>query len=594
MPTSLRLPNNVSIDMLINIAQNIDDGIIITGAQLDEPGPRILYVNELICQITGYAEQELLGKTPRIFQGEGTSGAAMAHIRTQLSAGRSCQVELTNYRKNGEAFINELWIRPHHDSDGNISHFISIQRDVTKRNAVAEQLKGSLSLLQLFLKNVPIAVAILDRELRYVAVSPRWLLDYELEDRDIVGAHHYEVLPEIPERWREIHRRGLLGEKSRSNLDSFVRENGKVEWLRWELVPRHNGLDEIDGIIIFSELITERVVAENRSKISEERLKTVWDTVADAMIVIDNQGAILDVNKATTHMFGYEEAELLGQNAKILLPDPYCKEQDGYLHRYSQTGISQSIDQGSEMVAKRKNGQLFPVALNVNRIDHMNLFTAIVRDLSERVDLQRQVLEIAAEEDRRIGQELHDNLQQQLTGLGLLARSLAESLANDSSNHSARAVRLAEGLKDCINTVHHLAHGLIPVEVHASGLESALKQLASSVKQQSQIECNFCHDGNTDIKDNFLATHLYRIAQEAVTNALKHSQAKTITISLSKIDGFQELKISDDGVGIPIQSSAGGQGLKIMQYRASLFGGKLLIGPSASRGTEVKCRFQCS
>jgi two-component system, LuxR family, sensor kinase FixL len=246
------------------------------------------------------------------------------------------------------------------------------------------------------------------------------------------------------------------------------------------------------------------------------------------------------------------------------------------------------------MVAKRKNGQLFPVALNVNRIDHMNLFTAIVRDLSERVDLQRQVLEIAAEEDRRIGQELHDNLQQQLTGLGLLARSLAESLANDSSNHSARAVRLAEGLKDCINTVHHLAHGLIPVEVHASGLESALKQLASSVKQQSQIECNFCHDGNTDIKDNFLATHLYRIAQEAVTNALKHSQAKTITISLSKIDGFQELKISDDGVGIPIQSSAGGQGLKIMQYRASLFGGKLLIGPSASRGTEVKCRFQCS
>jgi PAS domain S-box-containing protein len=354
MPTSLRLPNNVSIDMLINIAQNIDDGIIITGAQLDEPGPRILYVNELICQITGYAEQELLGKTPRIFQGEGTSGAAMAHIRTQLSAGRSCQVELTNYRKNGEAFINELWIRPHHDSDGNISHFISIQRDVTKRNAVAEQLKGSLSLLQLFLKNVPIAVAILDRELRYVAVSPRWLLDYELEDRDIVGAHHYEVLPEIPERWREIHRRGLLGEKSRSNLDSFVRENGKVEWLRWELVPRHNGLDEIDGIIIFSELITERVVAENRSKISEERLKTVWDTVADAMIVIDNQGAILDVNKATTHMFGYKKQSFWGKTPRYSCRIPIAKSKMAICIDTAKRGYLKALTKEAKWSQKEK------------------------------------------------------------------------------------------------------------------------------------------------------------------------------------------------------------------------------------------------
>ncbi len=589
-----RLPNNVSIDMLIRIAQNSGEGIIITGAQLDKPGPEILFVNELICQMTGYAEQELLGKTPRIFQGDGTSGAATDHIRTELSAGRSCQVELTNYRKNGEAFINELWISPHHDSNGNTTHFISIQRDVTKRNTVAEQLKGSFSLLQLFLTNVPTAVAILDRELRYVAVSPRWLRDYDLEDRDIIGAHYYEVFPEIPERWRELHRRGLLGEKSGSNLDSFVRANGKVEWLRWELIPWQNRRDAIDGILIFSELITEQVVDKNLLKISQDRLKAVWNTVADAMVVIDTRGAILDVNKAAIHMFGYEEAELLGQNAKTLLPDPHFKEHDVYLHRYSQTERSQSIDQGSEMVAKRKNGQLFPVALTVFRIDHLSLFTAIVRDLSERVDLQRQILEIAAEEDRRIGQELHDNLQQQLTGLGLLARSLAESLADDSSNYSARAVRLAEGLKDCINTVHNLARGLIPVEVHASGIQSALKQLASSVKQQSQIEWDFYHDGNTDIKDNSLATHLYRIAQEAVTNALKHSQAKTITISLSKIDGFQELKISDDGVGIPIQCSAGGQGFKIMQYRASLFGGNVFIGPSASRGTEVKCRFPCS
>ena len=128
-------------------------------------------------------------------------------------------------------------------------------------------------------------------------------------------------------------------------------------------------------------------------------------------------------------MFGYTTAELVGQNVKILMPSPYREEHDAYIARYLETGEAQLIGIGREVVGRHKNGSTFPVGLAVSQVGHPELFTGIIRDVSALKELQKQVLEIAAEEDRRIGHELHDNIQQQLTGLGLLARSLAEALA---------------------------------------------------------------------------------------------------------------------------------------------------------------------
>jgi PAS domain S-box-containing protein len=289
-------------------------------------------------------------------------------------------------------------------------------------------------------------------------------------------------------------------------------------------------------------------------------------------------------------MFGYSRAELIGQNVKILMPSPYCDEHDGYIARYLETGQPRIIGIGREVIGRRKDGSTFPVALSVSEVDHLGLFTGIVHDISDRRELQKQILEIAAEEDRRIGHELHDNVQQQLTGLGLLAQSQAEALTQASSPRADLAARLAKGLREAANHVHLLSRGLVPVEVDAQGLRSALTDLASTVSEQYSVRCNFQCVGSVNRLDNFSATHLYRIAQEAINNAVKHGKAERIELSLTGDDESIALKVLDNGIGIGAQRENGpGMGLRIMDYRAGLIGATVQVVPRKDGGTLVSC-----
>jgi signal transduction histidine kinase len=211
------------------------------------------------------------------------------------------------------------------------------------------------------------------------------------------------------------------------------------------------------------------------------------------------------------------------------------------------------------------------------------------------LDTAGRIVSFNAEEDRRIGHELHDNTQQQLTGLGLLAQSLAETLAHRSIPEARLAARLAAGINESARHVHLLSRGLVPVEVDAQGLRSALTDLASTVGEQYTVQCRFdCH-GPADVADNYVATHLYRIAQEAVNNAIKHGRAEWIEISLAGTEEIITLKVLDDGIGIGDKRSGGpGMGLRIMAYRASLIGASLQISSGHERGTLVSCSGPCS
>ena len=206
------------------------------------------------------------------------------------------------------------------------------------------------------------------------------------------------------------------------------------------------------------------------------------------------------------------------------------------------------------------------------------------------IELRSRMLAVAAEEDRRIGFELHDNTQQQLTGLGLLAQSLAENLAERSVPDAGVAARLARGINDVTHGVHLLSRGLIPVDVDAAGLRSALGELAETIAEQYAVSCSFHCAGSVDVADNSVATHLYRIAQEAVTNAVKHGGPDRIELSLIGSAKSVTLNVVDNGTGINTDRIGNsGMGLGIMRYRAELIGGSLQICPASVRGTKVTC-----
>lgn len=346
--------------------------------------------------------------------------------------------------------------------------------------------------------------------------------------------------------------------------------------------------------------ITERRQTERALRDSEQRLRAILNTATDAIITIDYQGNIVEANPATLRMFGYREEEMIGQNVRILMPEPYRGEHDRYIERYLETDKAHIIGTGREVVGRRKDGTTFPVGLAISQIDHPPLFTGIVRDISALKALQKQVLEIAAEEDRRIGHELHDGVQQELTGLGLLAQTVSDMLSADIpwqpeceprlAKIRKMTERIAQGISDVGREVHQLSRGLVPVEIDAEGLRSALTELAAGIQERYSIECRFTSRGDIHLTNNFAATHLFRIVQEAVNNAVKHGHASRIDISMTGSEKAIELEVLDNGSGISEQQlSSAGLGLRIMPYRAGLIGATVSISAGKTGGTLVRC-----
>jgi len=202
-----------------------------------------------------------------------------------------------------------------------------------------------------------------------------------------------------------------------------------------------------------------------------------------------------------------------------------------------------------------------------------------------------QVLEISDREQARIGQELHDGLCQQLVSLAFDANSLQRQLSAKGGEEASVAKRLSRYLDEAITEARQVARGLFPVRLEAEGLPSALEELARTTRERFHIKCHFEADPSALGGAQPMATHLYRIAQEAVNNATKHSQASSIAIRLTAQSDRLELKIEDDGIGIVDGSlqNLKGMGLHIMDFRARSIGGRLSMEPGAKGGTIISC-----
>lgn len=335
----------------------------------------------------------------------------------------------------------------------------------------------------------------------------------------------------------------------------------------------------------------ERALLETKDSLRdrEGRLQAILNTAADAIITIDHRGLIQSVNAAAERMFGYTAAEMIGQNVSLLMPSPYREGHDGYLARYLQTGEKHIIGIGREAEARRKDGCVFPVDLAVSEIEHLKLFTGILRDITRRKELEREVVEIASLQQQRIGQDLHDSVGQELTALSILAKDLAETLQTDLANASQRVGQMAQGLQRSQQELRAVLRGLLPVPVDSEGLMSALADLADRTQQEGKVACTFDCPEPVAVADNLTATHLYLIAQEAVHNAVKHALARKARITL-RVDGGLVLRVEDDGTGMPARPGANpGMGLRIMRNRAAILGARLTFERAEPTGTVVTC-----
>ncbi|EEF62621.1 sensor histidine kinase [Pedosphaera parvula] len=216
---------------------------------------------------------------------------------------------------------------------------------------------------------------------------------------------------------------------------------------------------------------------------------------------------------------------------------------------------------------------------------------ALTNEMQERTRLEKELLGISEREQRRIGHDLHDSLCQHLTGTALAGQVLGGRLAEKSLPEAATANHLVELVEEAIELTRTLARGLHPTELEGAGFLNGFQELAATISERFKISCKFENSRALEIHAPEGAIHLYRIAQEAITNAIKHGKAREIIIRLDMCDNVITLEIVDNGIGLPenARSSGQGMGLRIMAYRASIIGASFNIERLPTKGTRVIC-----
>jgi two-component system CheB/CheR fusion protein len=470
--------------------------------------------------------------------------------------------------------------------------------------------RNSEKQLKLFIQDAPVALAMFDRDMRYIVASRRWAADYGLVGKELPGRLHYDVFPEISERIKEFHRRGIAGEVIREETDLFRRADGSEKWLRWQMQPWHDSNGAVGGILIFSEDITareqaeqqlkalnaklERRVAERTAELtkSNKRLHAIMDNAQIGIISVDLLGNIGLANPAALRIFGYDSGELPGMKLSRLIDLPDQTQNQASASTSPQNQIQELADGQREVQGRRKDGSLLMVELSMVASNHgrKRQFVVMVNDITGRKQLERELLEVAEIERQSLGHDLHDSLGQQLHAISYMVAIFRDELRKQSPAMAHRASRLVKHLDHAIELTRGLARGLQPVVPEPEGLMQTLREFARRTRGVYRVDCRFeCHS-SVLIHRHSAASHLFRIAQEAVNNALKHGKATQIRIQLAATAHRIVLQIRNNGKGIR-HSSKGtrGLGLHIMRHRTDAIRGSLTVKNLPEGGTEVVC-----
>lgn len=366
---------------------------------------------------------------------------------------------------------------------------------------------------------------------------------------------------------------------------------------------------------------------------ADERFRALLEAAPDAMVIIDHRGIIQLVNTQAERVFGYTRGELLGKPVELLVPARFHQIHERHRVAFAAAPFTRSLGSGRVLAAVRRDGSEFPAEIGISPLQTPEgmLVISSVRDVTERSRaeeeirrlngeleegvsrrtaalrkandelrreitarhrLEREILEISEREQQRIGQDLHDDLGQRLVGIAYLSEVLANGLTAAGSPEAEHAAKISSLLKNALALTRSLARGLHPVALKSGGLMAAMADMAERTSEIFQIECTFSGRIDDSLLPDTVATHLYRIAQEAVTNAVNHGKATHIDISLEHLEpaGGHRLCVHDNGSGMPrLNPRRSGMGLRIMRYRADVIRAQLLIKNHPDGGTLISC-----
>lgn len=341
--------------------------------------------------------------------------------------------------------------------------------------------------------------------------------------------------------------------------------------------------------------IDDRKKAEAALQETERFNKTVLQQTSALILVMDDQGRFTHVNQAVIDLLGYKEEEIIGRDPWVAgLLDAHEVPQS---RKRFENLLGGKHNPAVELRIHAKDGRVFQAEIRSTPLlgADGSLQSIIITgtDITVRRQLEHEVIRVAEEEQATIGHNLHDGIGQTLTGIHSLTLQLENELQGE---YKKSAARIGELLQQAVAEVRRMSHGLSPVSVRHRGLAGGLRLLAETISTDFRVKTTCEVDAGVQVGDPEREANLYRIAQEAVNNALRHGNPRHIIITLKQLTASHAgLEVRDDGRGMKLNQNKGnGIGLRVMRYRSDLIGGELSIRSTPRRGVRVTCCFPCA
>ena len=410
----------------------------------------------------------------------------------------------------------------------------------------------------------------------------------EMLGKNVVGT----ILPEVNNSGgnlaaiiRNIERQPEL---YANNESENISKKGERVWIAWANTAIRDEHGNVAEILCVGHDITERKHMESELRL----LAAAVRNSNDAITILDMEGNIISWNLGAERIYGYGEAEAMKMNISRIIPDHKQDEMMSLVARVLKGGNIEFFE--TQRLAK--NNRILDISLTATLLKDEKgkpfAITTTERDITERRFLEKEILDITEREREQIGQELHDGMGQVLTGIAVKCKGLALNLKSKSLDDSKEALVISKLANKAIAQTRDLAKMLYPVDIETGGLVSALQALASNTGKMLGVRCRFKCDKSVSVKNLVEAKQIYRIVQEAITNAIKHGKAKNINIQLRFTRSGTVLSVKSDGLDFPkLSPRTKGLGLKIMKYRTDLMGGSLDIHKGDKGGTVVTCIF---
>lgn len=470
-------------------------------------------------------------------------------------------------------------LRPVKTSLGQVAALCMFVGDLGIIRQEDQGLPNTAPALRQVLGSLPNFVFVLDRDMKLLFAN-RGVNGRTIEQLE--GLHITDVFPQElhPVALSTLHRVLATGLADGFTAKLDAKESQPRHFDVHVTPVRRDGKNVVALTLVATET-TEQVRAERAIATQARMIESMLEGVA----VINEQGVVEITNPAFDSMFGYARGELIGCEIAELAEGTFANKD-----RWQAPEGAGSLR--LEFDAQRRGGSTFAVAGVLSRFEvaGRNHSLVVLQDVSERKQLERGILLAVNREQYRIGNDLHDGLGQELTGIALMLRGVAGRLTSEYPVILPEVEGITRLVSNAIENTRALARGLSPVNLERGGLQDALNGLAMHAMELYGVQVVFSHRLQGKPLGAELANSLYRIAQEAVRNAVKHGEARTIRLHLTTARAKVKLAITDDGIGLPEAAmDATGMGLRIMRYRARMLGGEVHFERVEPRGTRILC-----